>query len=769
MQRTHGAAILGIATAAAVTAALVAPIGSATADPSAPDRPAAAPAAPGSDVRNVGPDYNQGKPLPARGELKRTMKQGDASKSAQQRAPHDASVGDTRGWLANDDTDGSIYRKDYTLRGIGDHIQVWVTTDTSFPAGDCRNDLGLTDITDGQVNSFVSEFDNNIYPKESASFSVPPSLDGSNALIPGPDGSADYYQVSADQADDIVVLVDNVRDANYYDPSTPDGQTYIAGFFYSTFDQFTDRNIMTIDAYDWLHRTGANPPDDSADPAYKACAAASGAPRPRLYEGTFAHEYQHLLESYQDPDESTWVNEGLSDYAQTLVGYVDTNLSPMNKNADSHIGCFQGYLGESYGGPENSLTRWSDQGGPEILCDYGAAYSFMMYLSSHYGEDFMSALHRNDANGLTGLKKVLKQFGATRSAQQSVHDWTATMALDAAIDRSGKVDGGPKNRLTSSQLKSRIHWANPQSYNSLGAPTNGADYVRIGKPGRWMNAKKLRRISFNGAESYAPAPVEWTVDRTPPDATTDSTTCGAVENGTGPAALYSGCGADLDRSIVRSVTVPKKGGTLSFQTLYDAEETWDFGFVQASTDGGKTWKSLSTEDTSSDADPQAAPGVVANLPGFSGDSGGWKTEHADLARYAGKKILIGFRYITDGAVNEGGFFVRNIEAAGTSLPSGSLGGWQSITQASPVPVHHWTVQVIAINAKGKTWYHNLKLDRRHHHGALYGRSKVQAIGRHAKTVAVLVTPDDPSESVVQYGEYKLTVNAPHGVGHRQGH
>jgi hypothetical protein len=29
-----------------------------------------------------------------------------------------------------------------------------------------------------------------------------------------------------------------------------------------------------------------------------------GAPRPRDYEGTFAHEYQHLLESYVDADES---------------------------------------------------------------------------------------------------------------------------------------------------------------------------------------------------------------------------------------------------------------------------------------------------------------------------------------------------------------------------------------------------------------------------------------------------------------------------------
>ena len=93
---------------------------------------------------------------------------------------------------------------------------------------------------------------------------------------------------------------------------------------------------MTIDAFDWLHRTGANPPDDSTDPAYAACSASQnrtgnrvyGLPLPRDYEGVFAHEYQHLLESYEDADEVNWIDEGLADYAQTLVGYVDTAIPP---------------------------------------------------------------------------------------------------------------------------------------------------------------------------------------------------------------------------------------------------------------------------------------------------------------------------------------------------------------------------------------------------------------------------------------------------------
>jgi hypothetical protein len=770
MHRRYGA-VLGAATAAAVTAALIAPVNSAIAEPGTARPAGSSVTSPGSDHREVGADYNNGKALPARSGLAKALDRG--VQPGAKRAPHDPVVGDTRSWLALDDTTGSIGRKDYVLRGIGDHIQVWVAVDTKFPEGDCRNDLGMTDITDGQVASFITEFDDNIFPKESASFSVPPSLSGTNNLIPGPDGSADYYEVSADQADDIVTLVDNVKDANFYDPSTPDGQTFIAGFFYSTFNQYLDRNIMTIDANDWLHRTGANPQDDSNDPAYVACAQSQGydrgygAPRPRDYEGTFAHEYQHLLESYVDADESSWVNEGLSDYAQSLVGYVDTTLPPTDPDADSHIGCFQGYLPESYGGAENSLTLWQDQGGPEVLCDYGAAYSFMMYLFSHYGEDFMSALHTQPANGLAGLTKVLKQFHATKTAQQTVHDWMTTMALDAAIDKSGTVKGGSKKDFTSSSLNSSINWANPQSYSSPGAPPNGADYVRLGKPGHWLTTKKIDRLRFTGATTLAPTPVEWTVDSTPPDATTEDTTCGAVEDGTGAPALYSGCGENLDRSIVRPVTVPAAGGTLSFQALWDTEELWDYAFVQVSTNGGKTWKSLATEDTTSEHDPGAVSNVVAELPGLTGDSGEWKTETADLSAYAGKKVLLGFRYITDSGVNEGGFWVRDIDVAGTSLPSGSLSGWKTITQVHPVQVPDWTVQLVGITDGKVAWYHDLAIDKSFK-GSISGKQLRKVIGPNATTVAALVTMDDPSETVTQYGKYSLTVKAPVVFGDKAG-
>jgi bacillopeptidase F (M6 metalloprotease family) len=201
--------------------------------------------------------------------------------------------------------------------------------------------------------------------------------------------------------------------------------------------------------------------------------------------------------------------------------------------------------------------------------------------------------------------------------------------------------------------------------------------------------------------------------------------------------------------------------------MWDTEEGWDFGFVQVSTDGGKTWHSLATEDTTAEHDPGAVSNVASEMPGFTGDSGEWKSETADLSAYAGKKVLLGFRYISDPGVNEGGFWVRDVKVGDTSLPSDSLDGWKTITQVNPVAVPGWTVQLVGIAKDGKSWYANLPLDKSFR-GAVSGKKLRRLISPKAKTVAALVTMDDRSETVTQYGKYTLKVKAPMVVGNRAG-
>ena len=230
----------------------------------------------------------------------RHMRQLVRAANASLASPGVSAVGDQKFWLALDDTNQLLYVKLYTLRGIGENSEVWVASDTDdtstgtdFPTGDCRNGV-RTLITDDQVNYLIDQFDNNIYPTESDLFSVPPDRDGVDAPLARIRIPADYYQ---GDGDDIAALIDNVRDDNFYDTNNQNTFSYIAGFFSSQFNDLTNRNVMTIDAWDWLHRTGANPPHEpTADPCTSAPA------RPFLYEGVFAHEYQHLLESYEDPE-----------------------------------------------------------------------------------------------------------------------------------------------------------------------------------------------------------------------------------------------------------------------------------------------------------------------------------------------------------------------------------------------------------------------------------------------------------------------------------
>ena len=364
------------------------------------------------DLRAVSGDYNQGKPLPLRGGGAAT----DGAPLRALAAPGETPpVGTVKRWLALDDAQNAIYFKDYTLTVVSPHMEVWVANELRFPDADCRNDQRVV-ITTAQAQYLADQFESRMYPVESAIFSVPPPRDGSHALVDAPPG---YWAGAGDR---IVTLIDNVRDDNFYDANNAHNLTRIGGFFYSVFNEFLDRNVMTVDAYDWLHQTGANPPNE---PSNDLCTNAPS--RPYQYEGTFAHEYQHLLEYYVDPDEVSWINEGVSDWAQTLTGYVDPSKPITDLDFDSHVQCFLGWLGvrtpanpiPREGGPENSLTLFGDQPKESRCCATTAPPTrSWSSLQGRYGDRFMTALHRAGGNGFAGLQEALDAVGSTGDARR---------------------------------------------------------------------------------------------------------------------------------------------------------------------------------------------------------------------------------------------------------------------------------------------------------------------------------------------------------------
>ena len=712
---------------ATCTAGLLIPFGGATAAPPTAARPASAPQAAKPttpyDVREVSPD--------AKFSTKKLGRVGPQARRNSLAAASTPPVGTQRQWLGLDDANGTLYRKDYTLRGVGDKIEVWVANDTAFPAGDCRTQVpNTTTITDAQVQRLISEFDGNMYPKETAAFSTPPDRDGSNALITG-----DY----TGDGDKTVALIDNVRDDNFYD--FPEASTYIAGFFSAQFNELLDRNVMTIDAYDWEHRTGDAPVDAAtADPCTSRPA------RPNLYEGTFAHEWQHLLHYYTDPFETNWINEGLSDFAQTLVGYVDATRTVDQPGADSHIYCFQGFgtVQTQYnpnprdcGGAQNSLTLWGEDPNPAaVLADYGNAYSMMLYLYDRFGTEFMSALHRDgERQGIASLDAQLETEGI-HDPFTLIHKFQSMVLLDKIVGdaRHAIVVGARKSDITTKSLRSTVNLANPESYDTPGAAPNGADYVALrGPDGKALKGNRLKTLTFDGASTLPELPLAWTIRTDDPDRA-------------GNPVLWSGNGNNLDAAAVTEVTVPAADPTLTFLAKYGAELGYDYGYVQVSTDGGKTYTSLAGDKT--------VEGPLG--PALNGTTTGFEPHTFDLSAYAGQQVLLAFRYVSDGGVNEGGLEIDDVAVGGTTVSDGSsLAPFRSPTQIHPQEVANWNLKLIGIREGKVPAVLQVEFDGRNH--VSLKRPALVAAAPFDKVVAVVAT-DDPTELVQQFAPYTLKVN-----------
>jgi hypothetical protein len=211
------------------------------------------------------------------------------------------------------------------------------------------------------IESLRSQFINTILPAETEWFGSPP-------------------------AGDFTILILDIKDG--YDPSSG-STTYISGYYDPT-NEFSgsnsnQRHMIYVDS---------NP----------------GNPGSQTSFGTLAHEFQHFIHFHYDPDEDTWVDEGLSGLARFVCGYG---------HQASHVNAF----GQA---PTTSLTYWQGE-----LANYGATYLFMLYLAEHSGS---SALTRNivanTANGITGINNALSLTGYTVRFNDIFKNWVIANYLN---------------------------------------------------------------------------------------------------------------------------------------------------------------------------------------------------------------------------------------------------------------------------------------------------------------------------------------------------
>jgi immune inhibitor A len=141
-----------------------------------------------------------------------------------------------------------------------------------------------------------------------------------------------------------------------------------------------------------------------------------------------------------------------------------------------------------------------------------------------------------------------------------------------------------------------------------------------------------------------------------------------VAPATGSFAYWSSMGDLINTTMTKAYALPS-GGTLTADLWLDTEEHFDFGFLEASTDGGTTWTPVATSESEPASEDQS--GINASGTGFSGSSGGYVTLSATLPSGT---THIRFRYQTDPAFTLKGFVLDNIAVQGFPVDGAEVEG-----------------------------------------------------------------------------------------------
>jgi hypothetical protein len=558
-----------------------------------------------------------------------------------------SAIGDVKMWLSLDSYSGVYFFDNFVLMAESDNTEVWVQMDMSWPTGDPRLD---PEVTVDQAEFLLDEFDEVIYPRDTEYFGVPDYHDGAYSLLEAwgyvPEG---YY---GDDDGRNVILISNIIDDSYYDP---DYHAYIVGFYSPTFEAYFDRNIISIDCYNYTHRLGLGTPSDSHN-------------RPYVYDGTIAHEYQHLIHDDKYPTDELYMNEACSLYAEPLC-LADQPYYELD------LGQVEWFMAT----PDNALTQWGDQGDVNILADYGSSFLWAVYLCEHYGSDFLSKFVQGNDLGLPmdTWERISEIIPGKKNFDDVYHDWRIANLLDSKIGCSKKyyyemldlhdletplktypVDDYPEDWIYGKDFGNTITHPTttyPGGIELLDTDIMkpySTDYIVFNED----NFNGFNTILFDG-EDYSTVDSWVELDED---------------------FWYSGTGDLYDRVVYGEVEVVGDDLNLYINTYYDLEDYWDFGFVQVSTDNGETWTSLANEWTTDIYDPSAHPDIIANLPGLTSYLLDWELMSFDLSAYEGQTVLVGFRFMTDWATHYEGWYLDGVWLGNPEM------------DGTPIDLQQWT-------------------------------------------------------------------------------
>jgi hypothetical protein len=515
-------------------------------------------------------------------------------------------------------------------------------------------------ITGAQLLEIADEFDNNIWQTDTSFF-------GMYQDRPGP--LNDYK---------IQILVFNIRDLLFYDIYHAGG--FIEGYFWDVASNANNANIIHIDTYQWWRRQGPTPPGvaPNVNPPYPASLL-----RPYEYEGTFAHEFQHLIHRDIDADELSWVNEGCSTLAENICGYgVTSNLAY--------------YITDFW---ELSLVDWEGQ-----LGNYGVVFLWTLYMYEHYGgQPFIWDIVHEQANGIQGYNNVLKKHHICKNFDQIFQDWEIANYLDDTSFAHG-IYGYYGLDLPCAQSQ----WYDiPTVVDILGLYSPWPTYPDgpytlperlpyVAWYWRFDDGAPALKVKFNGDDNAG-----WAA-HSPTNEWYSSTT---------NYAWYR---------LGHTFSIPGTGATLKFWSYYDTEPNWDYAYVEVHDVDTGEWYTLpgiqtvTTLPNNYGTDNPYCPDEfeptvyydAGRWNAFTSNSGGWYQEQMSLAPFAGHNIELYFTYWTDPAVTGQGWYVDDIEIPEIGFSDNVEGGagtwtvnagWQITTGIIPNKFQVNFIQTVTLN------------------------------------------------------------------------
>ncbi|MEO0562855.1 MAG: hypothetical protein AAF125_12160 [Chloroflexota bacterium] len=336
-----------------------------------------------------------------------------------------------------------------------------------------------------------------------------------------------------------------------------------------------------------------------------------------------------MIRANVDPNEPGWMDEGFSTFTEWYLGSDDLTFVDI-------------FLAN----PNLQLNTWTEDG--NRIADYGAAQLWVTYLYERFGVEGLRVLSADPADGFFAVDNLAEAYGT--DANTLFADWTVANYLrDPArtgIDAYGytqlqdfqNVAIRPLDRLPADEVFTVRQYA--------------AEYVQVVVPRGTTGV----RLTVD-APSVVPL-----ADTVSPTAT---------------PMWYSNRGDSSDTTLtfpldLTANTTP----TLSYDLWYHIENLWDYGYLMASVDGGRTWDVLKTAGMTTEN-----PFFTAYGPGYTGRSGGWSTETVDLSPYVGQSILMRFEMIYDDAINQPGMLVDSITLTDTATGEkrtddfGGTGDW----------------------------------------------------------------------------------------------